>query len=461
MRSRVLVVDDEPSLRKVLQAQLGRAGYDVEAVSDGAEAIRRLEEMPCDLVVSDLKMPGIDGLELLAHTRRFFPGLPLIVITAHGTVDSAVEALRLGAADYITKPFDLTELQGAVEKALASERSRRRSLQDDDAWREGRGRYDLIGTTSALQRVHALVEKVADTPSTVLLSGESGTGKELVARALHAASSRRDGPFITVNCGAIPEKLFESELFGYEKGAFTGAVTSKPGRFEVADKGTILLDEVGELPREMQVKLLRVLQERQVQRVGALRPLAVDTRVIAATNVDLAAAVSAGRFREDLYYRLNVMPIRLPPLRERRDDIPLLVEHFIRRFNRRLGKEVHGVSTEAMSQLLDHSWPGNVRELENLVERGVLLADGPELSATDLDPGPARTDRDDRIAVEEGSVDLKEIVRVYAASVERRYIQRVLDQESGNVTRAARRLGISRKGLQLKMKEYGLREEDE
>ncbi|MFZ5482130.1 MAG: sigma-54-dependent transcriptional regulator [Myxococcota bacterium] len=454
MHSRVLVVDDEPSIRKVLQAHLARDGHHVDCAADGAEAVERLAGEPWDLVITDLKMPGVGGLELLAHVRANFPGLPLIIITAHGTVDSAVEALKLGAQDYITKPFDLAELRAAVDKALRTERARRKSVQADPAVR---GRFDLIGLTPSMQRVYALVEKVADSPTTVLLIGESGTGKELVARALHANSSRRDEPFITVNCGAIPENLFESELFGYEKGAFTGAVTSKPGRFELADGGTLFLDEVGELPRDMQVKLLRALQERMVERVGGLKPQAVDVRVIAATNVDLQQAVAAGRFREDLFYRLNVIQIRLPPLRERKEDIPLLVEHFLTRFNQRLGKRVTRVDSEAMNVLLGHAWPGNIRQLENVIERGVLLSDADSLGAEAL-PGfenvasaPAAADLDGE------GLGLKDLVRVHTAKVERQLIQRCLEQEGGNVTRAARRLGISRKSLQLKMKEYNLR----
>ncbi len=456
MRTRVLVVDDEPSIRKVLQAQLVRDGLDVDTAADGAEAITALGETPYDLVISDLKMPAVGGLELLAHVRQQFPGLPVILITAHGTVDSAVEALKLGAHDYITKPFDADELHAAVEKALRTERARRRSVQDDPGWKGGRGRFDIIGTTPSMHKVYGLVEKVADSPTTVLLMGESGTGKELVARALHAQSSRRDRPFITINCGAIPESLFESELFGYERGAFTGAATSKPGKFELADGGTLFLDEVGELPREMQVKLLRALQERQVDRVGGTRPVSVDVRVIAATNVDLAVAIGAGTFREDLYYRLNVIQIRLPALRERKEDIPLLVEHFIERFNARLGKRITDMTPEAMATVLAWNWPGNIRELENIIERGVLLADGAVLG---VDALPDRTMPVDVRVEDAGGLGLKEYVRVHTAKLERALILRCLDHEAGNVTRAARKLDISRKSLQLKMKEYGLREE--
>jgi two-component system response regulator AtoC len=308
-----------------------------------------------------------------------------------------------------------------------------------------------------MESLFDLITKVARSPTTVLVTGESGTGKELVARALHEQSDRADGPFIQLNCGAIPENLFESELFGHEKGAFTGAVTARPGRFELADGGTLFLDEIGELPRDMQVKLLRVLQDRRFERVGGVRSLQVDIRLIAATNLDLAAEVRAGRFRDDLYYRLNVVPIALPALRERPDDIPLLVNHFITRFNKRLDRSVDGVTPQAMAALLAWRWPGNIRELENLIERAVLLAEGTYVGASDLTglDGAATADDNDPDVEEMG---LKDYVRAYTARLERARIQRVLEAEGGNVTRAARRLEISRKSLQMKMKEYGLRD---
>jgi len=452
MVKRILIVDDEPSIRKVLSAQLRRLGHEVDTAEDGAAAIARLQREPFHAVVSDLKMPHVDGLQLLRWTRDHLPGLPVILITAHGTVDTAVEALKQGAFDYITKPFDQADLHRILTKALATEAANGRRWQP-----QGQERMGIVGSTPRMREVFDLVERVAPSPTTVLISGESGTGKELVARAIHAQSPRAGAPFVQINCGAIPENLFEAELFGYQRGAFTGATSDKPGRFELAHQGTLFLDEVGELPLEMQVKLLRVLQERQIDRVGGLGPIPVDVRLVAATNVDLHEAVEAGRFRRDLFYRLNVLPIPLPPLRERADDIPLLVEHFLARFNQRLGKQIQRCEPAALAALLEHDWPGNIRELENLMERVVLLTDGDTIGVDDLPPLGRRPS-----SVPDGDdlehLGLKEYVRVHTAKLERARIQRALDAEEGNVTRAARRLGISRKSLQTKMKDYGLRE---
>ena len=334
MKKRILIVDDEPSIRKVLAAHLTRDGYEVQTASDGGEGIQALKDQHVHAVVTDMQMPGIGGLELLDWCRVNQPGLPVIIITAYGTVHSAVEAIKLGAHDYVTKPFDRDELKLIIAKAVATEHASAQHLS------AATGRFDIIGQNATMQRVYSLIEKVAASPTTVLITGESGTGKELVARALHDQSDRCDGPFITVNCGAIPENLFESELFGYEKGAFTGAVSSKPGRFELADGGTLFLDEVGELPLDLQVKLLRVLQERSFERVGGIKPIDVNVRLVAATNRDLRAEAGAGGFRQDLYYRLAVVPIQLPPLRDRTEDIPLLTAHFLEYFNRRLGRQV-------------------------------------------------------------------------------------------------------------------------
>jgi two-component system response regulator AtoC len=448
---RILIVDDEPSIRRVLSAHLQRAGYRVDAAQHGAEAIQLLEARPYQLLVTDLQMPELDGLALLAWCRAELPALPVIIITAYGTVGSAVEALKLGAHDYISKPFDLTELRNVIGKALAHGQRPPAALCAD-----AQGRFAIIGRTPGMQRIYTLIDKVAASPSTVLVQGESGTGKELVARALHDQSARADGPFIQVNCGAIPENLFESELFGHEKGAFTGAVSAKPGRFELAHGGTLFLDEISELPKDMQVKLLRVLQELRFERVGGLRSIEVDVRVVAATNKTLRDEVSAGRFRQDLFYRLEVVPITIPPLRERADDIPLLVQHFLDKYNRRLGRSVASISPDALDQLASWRWPGNVRELENVMERAVLLADGDALKASDLHGVGAGSEPPS--PTEDERLDLKAWVRLHTARLERSRIQRALDQAEGNVTRAAKVLGISRKSLQTKMKAYGLRD---
>jgi two-component system, NtrC family, response regulator AtoC len=457
MRRRILIVDDERNIRKVLQAHLHRDGFDVDTAENGAIALEKLKEDTFDLVVTDLRMPEMDGMELLAACRQGWPGLPVILITAHGTVDSAVEAIKAGAYDYVTKPFDRDELRQVIGTALRTEERDRGRLHEDAS-----GRFRIIGQTPSMFSIYSMIEKVAPSPTTVLIAGESGTGKELVARALHDNSDRAAKPFIQVNCGAIPDQLFESELFGYQKGAFTGAASNKLGRFELADGGTLFLDEIGELPKEMQVKLLRILQDGVFERVGGVSSIKVDVRLIAATNRDLREEVEAGRFRKDLYYRLNVIPMRLPPLRDRADDIPLLVEHFLEKFNRRLDKGVSGVSPDAMAALLRHAWPGNIRELENLMERAVLLSDSDVLCLGDLAglegadeaPPPAEADASTE------SLGLKAYVRVFTARLERVRIQRVLRDEGGNVTRAARKLEISRKSLQTKMKEYGLRDEE-
>ncbi len=447
---RILVVDDEPNIRKVLAAHLRRMGHEVDVAEDGRVATQLLGQEPFQLVISDVKMPELDGIGLLAWIRARLPGLPVILVTAYATVPAAVAATRDGAFDYVSKPFDVDELQAVVRKALATEarNTRRLVAEGSTPW--------VVGDTPRMRTVARLVEKVADSPATVLVTGETGTGKEVVARSIHALSSRRNGPFVQINCGAIPDTLFESELFGYEKGAFTGAVHTKPGRFELAQGGTLFLDEIGELPRDLQVKLLRALQERKIDRVGGIREIEIDVRVIAATHVDLAQRVADGQFREDLYYRLHVVPIDLPPLRDRLDDLPVLAAQFVERFSARLARRVHGIDPDAMALLLRHRWPGNIRELENVLERAVLLADGEQIRLEDLDGlGPPA----DALPSGDG-LDLKEYVRVHTSRLERERIRRALDAEECNVTRAARRLGISRKSLQLKMKDYGLREDD-
>ncbi|HET6439621.1 MAG TPA: sigma-54 dependent transcriptional regulator [Anaeromyxobacter sp.] len=460
----VLIVDDEMNIRRVLAAMLKREGYEATTSADGEQALAVLNKTPVDVVVTDLVMPRLGGMELLKRVSADFPDVPVIVITAHGSVDSAVAALKAGAFDYITKPFEQEELKKVIAKAARAHDLERENVHVAPG--EG-DRQPLVGESPAMRAVHEMVARVADSPSTVLITGESGTGKELIAKALHRGSSRRDKPLIKVNCAAIPKDLVESELFGYERGAFTGAVSSKPGRFELADGGTLFLDEIGEVPVEMQVKLLRALQESEFERVGGIKTLHVDVRLVAATNRDLKQLIAEGRFREDLYYRLAVVPIALPPLRERRQDIPLLVSHFIEKYNARLGKKVEGLEPEALELLTAYSWPGNIRELENLMERSVLFADGPTILAAALPdtlrdrgthaPTPAAGVPHLGAIPPPGGASMKEIVRLAQAELEKELIARALEETGGNVTRAAKRLQISRKSLQVKMKELGLR----
>ncbi|HUS65391.1 MAG TPA: sigma-54 dependent transcriptional regulator [Kofleriaceae bacterium] len=480
--ARILVADDEPNLRRVLTAILRREGYDVLQAADGSEAIDLLSE-PVDVVITDLKMPRVDGMEVLRHASAQLPNVPVIMITAFGTVDNAVAAVKAGAFDYLEKPFEQEQIRQIVNKAVAQSTLSRKEARpqvsaDDTAVKQ---RFGLIGDSPEMHAIFGVIEKVADTPSTVLITGESGTGKELVAKALHEHSSRISGPFIKINCAAIPKTLMESELFGYEKGAFTGATTAKPGRFELADGGTLFLDEIGEIPVEMQVKLLRAIQESEFERVGGIKTIKVDVRLITATNRDLERETRDGNFREDLYYRLNVVPLNIPPLRSRSDDVPLLVEHIITKFNERLKKNVRGISDEAMRLLRGHSWPGNIRELENVLERTILFTTGDRIDVVDLpaelrgeDLSRARTPTGEFTAAaaaaaaaamgtitEPGaSGSLKEMVRAETSRVEKELIARALDETGGNVTQAAKLLKISRKSLQMKMKEFGLRDRE-
>jgi len=481
MEHTILVVDDEANIRKVLSAMLKREGYEAIQAVDGADGMAQLKLNEVASVITDLRMPEVDGMTLLKHVAHHYPDIPVIVLTAHGSVDNAVEAIKLGAFDYLTKPFDRDGMKATVAKAVRQFEANQKdvssgrsesgeagnvSLHDID---EEAGRFGIIGRSSVMQEVYDVIARVADTPSTVLITGESGTGKELVAKALHANSSRSDQPFIKINCAAIPENLVESELFGYEKGAFTGATTSKPGRFELADEGTLFLDEIGEVPLEMQVKLLRVLQESQFERVGSVQTTEVDVRLIAATNRDLQKEIENNAFREDLFYRLNVVPITLPPLRSRTEDLPLLVRHFIARNNERLGREVEDITEDAIAVLKGYPWPGNIRELENLIERTLLFIDGSVVDADDLpaeilqasenSPSQVPVISPIHLPAPDGPVPgLKEVVKETTSQLERQYIIRALDETGGNVTQAAKLLQISRKSLQNKMKEFDLRD---
>ncbi len=456
----ILIADDEPNMRKVLRVMLEHDGYDVHPVGDGEEALSTLSDNHIDIVITDLKMPKLDGMALLRKITEQYGGLPVVMITAHGTVDTAVEALKLGAFDYITKPFERHLMREVLAKAARTSELYRKEPSME---RDQTGRFQIIGRSEPMQKVFEVVDRVADTPSTVLITGESGTGKELIARALHENAGRRDNPYIRVNCAAIPPTLIESELFGYEKGAFTGAETAKPGRFELAHDGTLFLDEIGEVSLEMQVKLLRAIQEGEFERVGGIVTTEVDVRLITATNQDLRQRIVDGQFRDDLFYRLNVVQIDLPPLRKRPDDIPLLADHFITKFNSRLNKSVTGVDEEAMGALLTYGWPGNIRELENVVERCMLFCDGDTLISQDLPPevtGEERVKGTGEISMPEDlGGGLKDKVKAATASLERQLINRALEQTGRNVTRAARLLKISRKSLQTKMKDFGLRDD--
>jgi two-component system response regulator PilR (NtrC family) len=448
---RILVIDDEGSMREFLAICLRRAGHQVRAVESGEEAVRVLDEDPVDLVITDLRLKGMDGLSVLRHARQKSPPPEVLVVTAYATAESAISALRQGAYDYLTKPFKVDEVVLGVARAL----ERLALLRENVQLREelfGRFRLDrMVGKSEAMRRVFDLCRRVAPARTSVLLLGESGTGKELVARAIHALGPRAAAPFVAVNCGAIPEALLESELFGHVRGAFTGAVAPKAGLFTTALGGTLLLDEVAELPPAMQVKLLRALQERKVRAVGATEELPVDVRLIASTNRDLPLAVEEGRFREDLYYRLNVITIHLPPLRERREDIPLLVDSFVRRHAAEQGKEIRGVESGALARLCAYAFPGNVRELENLVERAVTLAAGPEITADLLPPLAERAEPPVAPRLPPEGLEIDGVI----GAVEKDLLGQALERTSGNRTEAARLLGITFRSLRYRLDKHG------
>jgi nitrogen regulation protein NR(I) len=446
-RPQVVVVDDEERMRTLVSKVLGKQGYAVRAAADGPSALRLLEEEPADLVLTDVKMPGMDGLELLRAVRETLPEAAVILMTAFGSIDAAVQAMRQGAYDYISKPFKIEELQVICERALEQ---RRLKHEVQVLRQEIGGRYqfgNLTGKSPAMQEVFRLIEQVAPSKSTVMISGKSGTGKELVAKAIHYNSPRRDKRFVPVNCAAIPAELLESELFGHEKGAFTGAIQTKIGKFELANGGTLFLDEVGTMRLDLQAKILRALQEREFTRVGGTRTIQVDVRVIAATNQDLRQMVSEGLFREDLYYRLNVVPITVPPLRDRPEDVPLLANHFLKRFAEETGSGVTAISPAAMQILMGYAWPGNVRELENAIERAVTLARHPTILPEDLPQHFTAT---------VSPVERAMALDCSLEDLERQYIQEVLKRTRGHQTRTAAILGIDRRTLYRKIRRYGL-----
>ncbi len=453
--TRVLVVDDEQSMRELLAIMLRQVGYEVTVADGGEAAIKALETDAFDLVITDLRMRKADGLAVLRAAKEHSPRTVVLVVTAFASTETAVEAMKLGAYDYVTKPFKLDELKLTIANALERKRLQEENLALKRQLRIERGFENFIGRSRKMLDVFETIRKTADSGSTVMITGESGTGKELVAQAVHAESGRRRAPFISVNCGAVPESLMESELFGHVKGAFTGAVASTEGLFAAADGGTLFLDEITEIPQSVQVKLLRVIQEREIRRVGDTRDQKVDVRLIAASNRELTKAVSDGTLREDLFYRLNVIPIHLPPLRERREDIAPLVAHFIKRIGPEMGKEARGVSPEALAILEGYHWPGNIRELENVVERAIVLGNSETLEPDALPPTltTPRELHDVRIDIPTGGVDLEATLE----RIERRYIQLALERTAGVQTRAAELLKVSFRQFRYKLQKHNPR----
>ncbi|UCC78816.1 MAG: sigma-54-dependent Fis family transcriptional regulator [Candidatus Zixiibacteriota bacterium] len=443
---RLLVVDDEERQRELLTEYLINKGHKTRAAENGEIALGMLKEDGAEAAFVDMRMPGMDGLTLIKKSLELYPDLAIVVMTAYGTVESAVEAMKAGAFDYLLKPIDLDHIELILSKIdekqrlIAENRYLRRKLEEVEV------PTGFIGQSGAIKTILADVHRIAQSDATVLIRGESGTGKELVANAIHYASPRAKGPFLAVNCASLPETLLESELFGHEKGAYTGAVSRRLGRFELAHKGTIFLDEIGDISPATQVKLLRVLESRKIQRLGGGNDIPVDIRILAATNRDLESKMQSGEFREDLFYRLNVIPLTIPPLRERREDILLLVEHFIEKYSNKNNKPVKGITPEAKDLLLNHSWPGNVRELENLIERAIVLAPGDVIDLKDLDPFVTQ-----RTQVSERGFD-----NLNLDNIEKLAIIEALKRTEGSLSKAAEMLGIHRNSIRLKIKKYGI-----
>jgi two-component system response regulator PilR (NtrC family) len=455
---RILVVDDERSMRELLAIVLRREGYEVVLAENGRDAISALERQTVDLLISDIKMPDLSGVEVLRAAKKVDQDILGIMITAFASTDTAVEAMRLGACDYLSKPFDIDLLKMKVREKIENRQLRQENVLLKRTLGIAHQFSNIIGRSEAMLQVFKMIETVARTNSTMLLTGESGTGKGLVAQAIHFHSLRREKPMVSLNCGAMPEALLESELFGHMKGAFTSADTNKKGLLEVAEKGTIFLDEIGEMSAVMQVKLLRVLQERRFRRVGGLEELQADIRVIAATNQDLTRLVAEGRFREDLYYRINVIPIALPPLRDRREDIPLLADHFLAKYNEQMGKAITAISRDALELLMAHDWPGNIRELENVMERAVALETSPAILPDSLPPkiqgdAPSRPAPQPAEPLPESGFDLEAHVK----EIERSYIAEALKRAGGVQVKAAELLGMSFRSFRYYVKKYNLR----
>jgi len=458
----ILVVDDEPNYLIVLSELLRDEGFEVYTAPGGNEALGVVREVDLDLVITDMQMPGLDGMGLLEGVKAVFPDLPIVIITAYAEVDKAVAAMQSGAFSYLAKPFSNDELIVTINKAISHYSLIRENTRLRQEMKQRAGFSGMVGKNPSMRQVYELIEKVAPTPASVLITGESGTGKELVAKAIHMNSPREPHPFITVNCAALAETLLESELFGHEKGAFTGAASMRKGRFELANQGTIFLDEIGEIPLPLQAKLLRVLQEKSFERVGGSTTLKVDVRIISATNKDLKEEVQQGRFREDLFYRLNVIHVALPALRDRMDDMPILVEHFVKKCARNLGNEKLEISPEALRLLLTLPWEGNVRELENTIERAAILCNDNVIRPEDVQPESVTVDKNaqwtrefDILQLIPESVELNDVL--YA--VEEKLLNRALEETSYIQARAADRLGITKSLLQYKMKKYGIKKQ--
>ncbi len=453
-QARILVVDDEPGMCHILNRLLTREGYLVQTALSAQEAIGLQQSQGFHAALIDLRMPEMDGLELLTHFKKNDPDMEVIVMTAFATVETAVDAMSRGASSYIRKPFNNNEVLLVLSNALEHQRLLDRNRYLSEQIERRFGLEGLVGSSQAMQDVYHLISRVATSDSTVFVLGESGTGKELVARAIHQTSARHDARFIPVNCGALPRELIESELFGHEKGAFSGASAKKIGLFEAADKGTLFLDEIGDLPLELQVKVLRVLEQKEVRPVGSTLPRPVNVRIVAATNADIEQRVAEGEFREDLYYRLSILPIRLPPLRERKEDIPELARHFIQQSGQRLNRSIGDLSAEALHAICEYDWPGNVRELENVIERCMVLCDDTVIGLKDL-PSLGRKDLDSGISdlCDPAALTFTEARDAF----ERRYLQALLETNQGNVTKSAAMAGLSRRYLQELTRKHGLR----
>ncbi len=457
MKSRILVVDDEESIREFLEIMLKKEGYEVTTAEDGAKAKEILTKKSFDMVISDMQMPNVTGIELLRHVRENYPDLVFMIITAFGTTETAVEAMKLGAYDYLTKPFKIDEVRLNIANALRSKnletevRVLKKELVKEYSFQ------NMIGNSDAMHAVFNLIQRVSQAPTNVLITGESGTGKEVIAKAIHYNGPLKDKPFVTVNCGAIPENLMESEMFGHKKGSFTGAIADKAGLFEVADGGTLFLDEVGELPASIQVKLLRAIQERIIRRVGATDDNKVEVRIIAATNRNLEDMVAKGTFRQDLYYRLNVIGIKSPPLRDRSDDIPLLANHFLKKYNDKLNKQIQTISVEAMDVLKKYNYPGNVRELENMIERTVALEAGSTILPESLPPMVNTTSgrkmaSSNEIEIGDDGLDLDKVV----GQIEKELLIKAIHASNGVKKKAAKLLKISFRSMRYRVEKYSL-----